>query len=246
MPERPRYVAMGSSFAAGPFIGRRSPGSPRRAGRSAANYAHLLAARLGLDLTDVTYSGATAAQMLDGQPGAGPAQISAVTAGTDLVTITCGGNDIGYLPRLTWASMPAPIRRRADEYARRSDRRLGELGGTFDRLTGEVRRRAPRARLLLVDYLTILPPDPDADTGRLPAEVAAWGREVAVRLSQETAAAAERAGAEYVAVSAASRDHHAWSAEPWTRRFRLSRAGAPYHPNAAGMRAVAEILAGVC
>ena len=66
---------------------------------------------------------------------------------------------------------------------------------------------------------------------------------MAARLAEETRAAAGRAGADYVAASTVSRDHHAWSAEPWTRRFRFSRRrGAPYHPNVAGMRAVAGLL----
>ncbi len=43
--------------------------------------------------------------------------------------------------------------------------------------------------------------------------------------------------------AARSAGHHAWSPEPWTRRFHLSlRGGAPYHPNAAGMAAVAELV----
>jgi hypothetical protein len=37
------YVALGGSFAAGPGIGRRAPGSPRPAMRSASNYPHLVA-----------------------------------------------------------------------------------------------------------------------------------------------------------------------------------------------------------
>jgi hypothetical protein len=42
---------------------------------------------------------------------------------------------------------------------------------------------------------------------------------------------------------AASAGHHAWSAAPWTRRFHLSlRGGAPFHPDAAGMAAVAELV----
>ena len=60
-----RYVALGSSMAAGPGIAPRAPGSPRLALRSARNYPHLLAADLGLDLVDVTYSGATTAHVLD-------------------------------------------------------------------------------------------------------------------------------------------------------------------------------------
>ncbi len=35
-----------------------------------------------------------------------------------------------------------------------------------------------------------------------------------------------------------------WDEEAWTRRFHLSLRGrAPYHPNAAGMAAVADLIA---
>src|ERR1700712_285245 len=88
-----RYVALGSSFGAGPGILPRVEGAPRASGRSEKNYAHLLAAHLGLALDDVTFSGATAAEMLE----AG-GQVEAVTDTTRLVTVTCGGNDVGYIP----------------------------------------------------------------------------------------------------------------------------------------------------
>ena len=70
-----RYVALGSSFAAGPGPGWRAPGSPRRAGRSSANYAHLIAAHLGLELTDVTYSGATTRDILNARADGWPARL---------------------------------------------------------------------------------------------------------------------------------------------------------------------------
>ena len=72
-----RYVAMGSSFAAGPGIGQRVAGSPRSAGRSTGNYAHQVARRLGLGLDDVTFSGATTQDILRGT-AAGP-WISGIT-----------------------------------------------------------------------------------------------------------------------------------------------------------------------
>jgi lysophospholipase L1-like esterase len=244
-----RYVALGSSFAAGPGIGTRVPGSPRPAGRSTENYAHVLAGRLGLDLHDVTFSGATVAAMVDGG-GRGPAQVEAVTADTRLVTVTGGGNDVGYLPRLTFASLPRPVRAmppvrtRLAEFGRAKDERMTALAGSLDRLTGRIRERAPRAEVYLVDYLSILPPDDSVPLGPLPPEVATWGREVAAQLAGQVRDAAARAGCHSVAASAASRAHHAWSADPWTRRFHYSlRGGAPYHPTREGMRAVAELLA---
>jgi hypothetical protein len=54
---------------------------------------------------------------------------------------------------------------------------------------------------------------------------------------------AARAGYHYLAASSASRDHHDWSDQPWTTGFSLSpRGAAAYHPNAAGMRGVADLL----
>jgi len=47
-----RYVALGSSMAAGPGIRPGADGAPFRAGRSARNYAHLVAEKLGVDLVD--------------------------------------------------------------------------------------------------------------------------------------------------------------------------------------------------
>jgi lysophospholipase L1-like esterase len=244
-----RYVAMGSSFAAGPGLVPRVPGSPRRAGRSTGNYAHLVARALGLDLHDVTFSGATTGDLLRGAAAGQAAQLDAVSPGTALVTITAGGNDVGFVPRLTLASLPWPlrtlprVRARVAELGdpRATDERFAQLERNLVAIARRLRERAPDCRVLAVDYLTILPPaGPGAPP---PADIAAWGRVIAARLAATTRAAAEAGGWEYVPVSAVSADHHAWSAAPWTRRFQLSpRAGAPYHPNAAGMAAVAELV----
>ena len=256
LPVGSEYVAMGSSFGAGPGLKPRSAGAPRASGRSDSNYAHLVAARLGLTLHDVTFSGATTDDILRGTPGRA-AQIDSVTASTRLVTITAGGNDIGYLPALTLASLPWPlralprVRRRVagftDEAA--TDDRFRALGVSLTTMVREIRKRAPDARILLVDYLSILPPagSTDARTAVLQnspyGDLTRWGRDVARRLSRtfETVAAAEGCG--FVRVGELSREHHAWSSEPWTRRFQLSlRGGAPYHPDAAGMSAVAQMV----
>jgi lysophospholipase L1-like esterase len=251
IPAGSQYVAMGSSFGAGPGLTPRAPGSPRRAGRSASNYAHLVARALGLDLRDVTYSGATTDDVLRTSARGQLAQLEAVTPATRLVTLTAGGNDVGYLPRLTLASLPWPLRTLPK--ARAQIAGFGDPAATDDRFAGVscnlqaiaagVRDRAPAARVLFVDYLTILPPEGEARGGPPPAEIAQWGRAIAARLAATTQAAALAAGCECVAVSAASASHHAWSQTPWTRRFHLSlRGGAPYHPDAAGMAAVAQLV----
>jgi lysophospholipase L1-like esterase len=245
---------MGSSFAAGPGLPARAAGSPRRAGRSSGNYAHLVARALSLELHDVTYSGATTSDILTASGRGQPAQLAAVTPDTRLVTITAGGNDVGFLPRLTLASLPWPlralprVRAKVAAYgdAGETDERFARLEGNLALIGRRLRERAPASRVLLVDYLTILPPEGAERSAPPPDDIAVWGRAIAARLAAATRAAAENAGFTYVAASAASARHHAWSTAPWTRRFHLSlRGGAPYHPDAAGMAAVAELVLAV-
>ena len=249
MTARTQLVALGSSFAAGPGLLPRVQNSPRAAGRSTQNYAHLVGAALGAEVTDVTYSGATVAQLRSGTSRAAP-QVSAVTASTTVVTVTAGGNDVGYLPALTLASLPRALGRvaRARQRVREltdpamMTSRFTDLAQHLPGLIDDIRAVAPTARIVLVGYLTVLPPI-GFDTHPLPPEVASWGRSCAVRLRDTTRDAAETTGADFLDIPLASQDHHAWAAEPWTRRFHYSlREGAPYHPNAAGMQAVADRL----
>lgn len=242
-----RYVALGSSMAAGPGIRPRVKGAPWGSGRSARNYPHLVAERLNLDLVDVTFSGATTAHVLaDRQRGARP-QIDALDGSEALVTITIGGNDVGYVPLLMAASLPRParllpgIRELLDRNCR--EQALGEVGDSLRAVGAVVRRRAPHARAVFVDYLTMLPPDgqPAAPLTQADADL---GRYVAGCLQELTAAAAEAAGCQIVRAGEASRAHHAWSIDPWTvgAAWPLPWRPAPFHPNVAGMRAVAELV----
>jgi len=64
----------------------------------------VLAERLDADLTDVTISGATTATILDTPQitvtGVRfPPQLRLLSESADLVTITAGGNDLGYAAR---------------------------------------------------------------------------------------------------------------------------------------------------
>ena len=247
-----RYVALGSSMAAGPGIRPRAAGAPWGSGRSARNYAHLVAERLNLDLVDVTFSGATTAHVLTDHQRGAPRQIAALNGSESLVTVTIGGNDVGYVPLLMAASLPRLARRvpllggRISELLDR-DSRDRALAAAFDSLCAvgtALRQRAAEARILFVDYLTILPPagTPAPPLSEADADL---GRHVAATLERLTADAAAATGCDVVRAGAASRRHHAWSAEPWTTRPAVPLPGraAPLHPNDAGMRAVAELIA---
>ncbi|MEZ0349278.1 SGNH/GDSL hydrolase family protein [Mycobacterium sp. pR1184] len=250
-----RYVALGSSMAAGPGIQPRVQGAPRWSGRSARNYAHLLAEQRNLQLVDVTFSGATTAHILTDRQHTAPPQITALDGSEDLVTITIGGNDVGYVPLLMAAALPRATRRlpllgaRIAELLDRGvrERALAEVSESLCAVGKAVCERAPRARVFFVDYLTILPPEGMSAPPISDAD-AALGRHVAAALERLTADAAAASGCGVVRAAAASRDHHAWSTQPWTTRpaksiVPLPGRPAPLHPNGAGMKAVAELVA---
>lgn len=250
-------VALGSSFAAGPGI---APIVDRAAGRSGRNYAHVLAERLSAELTDLTVSGATTETILRTGQRHGlrrsPAQIAGVPSTADLVTITAGGNDLGYIGAMTAAGWAGWLRthrfsrplghllaRRAlpDDSTEAVERAAAGLVGVVD----AVRRRAPRARVVLVDYLTLIGPQtrPDADLG-LAAEAIERFRAVADRLAGVFATASERSGAELVRCGSVSLGHALGSVDPWVNglRPRVRGDGVSFHPNGAGMAAAAEAV----
>ena len=246
-----RYVALGSSMAAGPGIAPKVAGAPFGAGRSAVNYAHLVADRLSYDLVDVTFSGATTANVLSERQRSAPPQLDALSGTEELVTVTIGGNDVGYVPFLFAAGLPrwmrtvpilgAAVRERLDMDARNAA--LGTVAESLRTVGREVKRRAPLARVLFVDYLTLLPPSGTPAPPFSEDEVDA-ARGIADMLERLTGDAASDTGCELVRAGAASRGHHPWSDDPWTTTFGLPLPGrpAPLHPNAAGMRAVADLI----
>lgn len=253
-----RYTALGSSFAAGPGI---PPVIDAIAGRSGANYPHLLAAALGLELTDLSVSGATTATILD-RPQATmlgrsyPPQLQGLRSDADLVTITAGGNDLGYLgamlltawnrvdPDSGFAEAVGPDF--AHGIVEPTDVTVAEAAAGLVEIARRVRRRAPQARVLLVDYLTIIGGHtaPAAEVPLDPAEIAAF-RRIQSGLETAFAVAADASRAELVRISAISRGHALGSAEPWVNPFipDLRTTLGSFHPNAAGMTAVADELA---
>lgn len=250
-----RYVALGSSMAAGPGIWPRAAGAQRWSGRSARNYAHLIAQRYRYDLVDVTFSGATTAHVLTERQRGAPPQITELDGTESLVTVTIGGNDVGYIPLLMAASLPRALRhlpllgdRITDLLDRQArDRALDAVFESLCAVGREVCQRSVGARIFFVDYLTILPP-PGAPAAPLSPADADLGRHVAATLETMTADAAAATGCGLIRAAAASREHHAWSAQPWTTLpsrwgFTLPGRPAPLHPNAQGMRAVADLLA---
>ena len=246
-----KYVAMGSSFAAGPGIPSYYEDPPTPCARSTNNYAHQIASRRNLALTDVSCSGATTAH-LTGPRDAIPPQLDALTPDTRLVTITIGGNDLAYIGRLTTGSCfgLAAEKGGSTEACRPvpplpTEQTYTDLATRMDAIAKEVRRRAPGAQLVFVDYLAVLPEAGQCAATPLPPGQADADREIARRLAAITRTTAGANNASVITASEFSKGHSACSSTPWMNGYPRPEApiaGTLYHPNTAGMTAVADAL----
>ena len=253
VPER--YVALGDSYAAGPEIPvqRFDPIGCRR---SNSNYPSLVAAALGIrDFTDVSCTGAQTENMTDPQRvplGINPPQFTALAPDTDLVTLTISGNDIRFSDIfVTCARLSStdplgnPCERQAtaggtDIYAQR----IATEAPNVARVLEGIRQRSPRATVLLVGYLRIVPPE----VGCYPVFPIAHGDVpyldgIQQQLNTMLADQASDHGAVFVDSYAGSLGHDACKLPgvKWVEGVVPTSPAAQVHPNAVGMRAVAAL-----
>lgn len=252
------YVALGDSFAAGPFIPVQRLDPPGCA-RSTRNYPSLIAEVLGVaEFADVSCSGAVTDNMTVAQAvplGSNAPQFDALRPDTELVTVTIGGNDIGYTDIVFTCGQLSvtdptgdPCRRYAtaggsDLYAERILAAAPKVAGVLQ----GIRERSPDATVLLVGYLRILPPE----QGCWPVVPISRGDVpyldgVQQQLTNMLATQAEAHGAAFIDPYAASlgRDTCQLPAVKWVEGILPTSPAYPVHPNAAGMRAVADLTLG--
>ena len=248
-PPGAKYVAMGSSYAAGPRITQSADTPPTRCARSTDNYAHQIARRHGLVLSDVSCSGAVTASLLSPWNGL-PPQLDAVDADTRLVTVTIGGNDVSYMAVLGAASCQtlkgADDRKACPSVADPDDQSFAALETNMRRIAAEVHQRAHgRARLVFVDYPPVLPAHGVCPATPISEDRADEARAIAKRLAEVTARVAKDSGADLIAASQFSIGHDACGQEAWMNGYPrpgLPVEGAPYHPKLAAMTAIADAL----
>jgi hypothetical protein len=241
------YVAMGSSFAAGPGIAPSANSKPAMCARSANNYAQQLAKRRGLELVDVSCSGATTSGVLDGWAGIRP-QIEALTAETRLVTITIGGNDVSYIGGVMSAScrqVNSASGARCPAALPPKEERWTGLEAALRRIAAEVKQRAPKAQLIWVDYPVVLPEKRLCAATPLSPQDAGISRAIAKRLAALTARVARETGSSTLAASRLTAGHDACARDPWMNGYPVKGGkpvSAPYHPTLPGMTAIAAAL----
>jgi lysophospholipase L1-like esterase len=253
-PQFHDYVALGDSYASGPFIIRQV--APIGCARSDHDYPADLARDLNITrFADLSCAGAVLddAEQSQGIPlGVNPPQFNALAANTDLVTVTLGGNDIGYLSILLTCvpmSFIDPDGNPCQQHYTSGG--VDQLAARIKAVTPKVatmlagiRRRAPHATVVVVDYLRILPPT----VGCWPQVPIASGdvvylTRVESQLNAMLGAQAKAAGAKFVDVGAPT-GHDVCQSDSarWVEGIIPDVPSFPVHPNATGMTAVADMV----
>jgi lysophospholipase L1-like esterase len=245
------YVALGDSYASAPLVPNQVDPTCLR---SDHNYPSLLARSAGAQLTDVSCSGATTADMTSVQ-GSVPAQLDAIDRNTDLITLTIGGNDIGFSTVLgtcaqVSATDPAGAPCRTHFTAGGSDTVTDSVKQTAPKVASvlsAIHHRAPHARVVVVGYPDLFPEDGIGCTSAkvpLAAGDFSYLRDKEKELNAMLARAARGGRAQYVNTYRPTIRHDLCrpAGDRWIEPFVPESPAAPVHPNAAGERAMASAV----
>ncbi|MFB9907816.1 SGNH/GDSL hydrolase family protein [Allokutzneria oryzae] len=246
--EQLEYVALGDSAAAGPWIPVQVDLPCKR---SDHNYPAVVAKSLGARLTDVSCSGAVTADLTSRGQNAKAPQLDALSGTTGLVTLTIGANDSGLFDRALSCvnALPEPIgvscadRIRAggtDPIAASVEAWAPALGAALE----EIRRRAPKAKVLVTGYGTYIRRGGCYPVQPVWARDADYLQDTMDRISSIAREQASARGMGFVDFAAVTVGHDICAA-PWDRYLEgllPVSVAAPLHPNAKGMAAFASAV----
>ena len=246
------YVSLGDSYAAGPLIPNQL--SPLGCLKSDHNYAHLAAASLTVTLADPSCSGAKTDHMTQQQnvePGPNPPQFNSLDASTQIVSLTIGGNDIGFSEVaqscITLNPFSTPCK---DKYDAGGHDQLAErIANTAPKVAAVlqgIHSRSPNARVFVTNYPAIFPPTGFGCWPQLPIGFGdvPYLRSTELGLNQMIARQAAANGATLIDWYSASIGHDACKSQSnrWVEPLIPGELTAPLHPTKAGMQGAANVL----
>ncbi len=254
------FVALGDSYAAGDLIPVSPSGIPAGCLRSTHDYGADAAAALGLAYVNATCTGATTADMTAPQHvtlGTNAPQFSYLARDDSVVTLTIGGDDIGFLGILeTCVKLSVtdligdPCRRHYT--AGGTDTLLAGIGATAPKVAAVlqgIHLRAPNARVLLVGYPDILPDTGDGCWPMVPLAIGdvPYLRGLEISLNQMLARVAAANGATFVDTYQATIGHDACASASVKDVEGLvpSSPAYPFHPNRRGEQVMANLVLAV-
>lgn len=251
------YVAMGDSYTAAPLYPLDDARIIDSCLRSKKNYPTIVADDLGIDVLDVSCSGASTVSMFNNQRFTSktrPPQLDALGPDVDLVTIGIGANDFTFFSQMIFTCLEVADRdvtgspcREANLNARgrdRLERKVTKIRKNVNKVVKAIAERSPEARIVLVGYPQLLPSSGTCRP-RLPLAIGdyAYVLDLNLRLAEAVRKGGVSAGAEYVDLVAASQGHDICSDDPWVAGIRgKAYRAAGLHPYPAEQAAVAQLV----
>ncbi|URM89256.1 SGNH/GDSL hydrolase family protein [Streptomyces sp. MRC013] len=222
--ELDRYVGMGDSYSSG--NGAFSTNLDSACGRNTYAYPHLVArSRPNTSLDFVACQGATTGDV--------PGQARALSADTDYVSITIGGNDVGFANLIVnCAGSWSPT---CDSAIDNTNNRIrNELPAKLDKAYAAIRAGAPNATVVVLGYGRVFGQDLGcpAAAGASPDKAVKLNA-VADNLDAVTKSRAEAAGFVYKSSIRSFTGHDICAADPWVNGATWS-VGDSYHPTRSG------------
>jgi hypothetical protein len=239
------YVAMGDSYTAAPGVQPQETTAPgKECGRSEANYPHLVAAALGLSLTDVSCGGAKTENFFTEQFPGQPPQFDALSPSTEVVSLGMGGNDHNLFATLVEGcteldfgkpNVGAPCKEHFEAFVTKT---FEENRAPQEEAFADIHTLAPNAKVFVVGYPEITPTHGYCPTA-IPwttKDLKWFNRQVQVRGNKGIKEEARNQGAIFVETFKPSKGHNA--CEPvgtrWIEPLFGSLTGVAVHPNALG------------
>ncbi|MEU6857421.1 SGNH/GDSL hydrolase family protein [Glycomyces sp. NPDC046736] len=221
-PASIEYAALGDSYSSGTGAGSYADDDCLRSNLA---YPKLLASGLGAELVFAACSGATVEDLL-------AEQLGGLDAGTNLVTVTIGGNDIGWAEAIRACITPLVDCQGDIEAA--ETRVRDELPGLLDGVYGAIRRHAPNAEVFVLGYPRLFDESGTCDAfGQITVAEQRRMNAAADLLAETVDAAAAAHGFTYVDVRDAFAGHAICDDVPYVHGLRYP-AVESYHPNALG------------
>jgi lysophospholipase L1-like esterase len=245
-----RYVALGDSYSAGSGVLPPDLNAPVECLRSSRNFAHVIASKVGAQLTDVTCGGADTTHFFAAQYQDAPPQLDALSKSTQLVTMTIGGNDngvfVGTIASCGSAGLAAlgqgtPCK---DKYGASFEDTIRTK--TYPSLVAALKaahQRAPQARIAITSYPWIVP-STQGCFDKLPVTPGdiPYVRHIQWTLNDAVRRAAAATGSTYVDLNTVSEGHDACKpiGTRWVEPVLQGTNPVVVHPNALGEASIAE------
>ena len=218
------YVALGDSYSSGVGAGSYIDASGSCQRSTKAYSALWAAANSPSSYTSVACSGATTDDV-------NADQLSALSANTSLVSITIGGNDIGFADIMTTCALQgtdacvAAAQEAEDEIS-------STLPGKLDTTYAGISQHAPNARVVVLDYPVFY----QLGTTCIGLSEKSHAKiDEGINLLDDTLkAAAQRHGFAFADVRDIFVGHQICSGDKWLHALNWANIGVSYHPTATG------------